>query len=162
MSANNYFLNFSFSASGRLNNPNFKVDSTNLTSLIRINSINKVPKNNRQESIFKKKVLYYKSKLLLQSEAKDHADLSFIKFGDDIRSGSIENIENILTNQGIEILNALEILIEVSFRFQSTEKVETKQLDVLWLTPFHLAILGKLQGVSWQNDQFKRFINFVY
>ena len=139
-----FFCNFSYSASGRINIPNVQVDSTNLTSLIRINSINKVPRHNRQENIFKKKVLYYKSKLLLQSEAKDDAALNFIKFGDDIRSGSIENIENILTNQGIEILNSREILIEVSFRFQSTELVEAKQLDVLWLTPFHLAILGIL------------------
>ena len=137
-----FFCNFSYSASGRINIPNVQVDSTNLTSLIRINSINKVPKHNRRENIFKKKVLYYKSKLLLQSEAKDEDALNFIKFGDDIRSGSIENIENILTNQGIEILNSREILIEVSFRFQSTELVESKQLDVLWLTPFHLAILG--------------------
>ena len=70
--------------------------------------------------------------------------LDYIEFGDAIRSGSIDTIKDILKTHGIEILNSREIFIEVSFRnVESHQNVKSKELDTLWLTPFHLAILSR-------------------
>ena len=70
--------------------------------------------------------------------------LDYIEFGDAIRSGSIDTIKDILKTHGIEILISREIFIEVSFRnVESHQNVKSKELDTLWLTPFHLAILSR-------------------
>ena len=78
----------------------------------------------------------------------DKNDSTIIEFGNAIRSGSIENITDIIENNGTTIMSKCDIKIEVSFRLlkSSTSRSQFKfgcNPDLMWMSPFHLAIIAR-------------------
>ena len=118
------------------------MDSTNLTNVIRVNQNgfdNEFRIRPSQRNVFKTKVLNKKrpSWTILRSEDKT---LDFVNFGNAIRMGDIEQVKQNLDEYGMEILSRREIFINVSFRSKNLE-ADCKEMDVLYLTPFHLGIV---------------------
>ena len=58
-----------------------------------------------------------------------------------IRSGSVDNLEILLMNEEPDILNKRGFKVDVSLRLLANANL--RKFDVLYLTPFHLAILAK-------------------
>ena len=62
------------------------------------------------------------------SSSENQKNRDLVAFGDAIRSGSIEDVEDFLSNNNpIEILNAREIKVEVSFRLAGHSELKSKK-----------------------------------
>ena len=117
-----------------------RVDSTNLTNVIIPSQNpfgNEIAKGSKKRNLM---VLMNKNRTswnILRSEDKT---LDFINFGNAIRMGDIYEIKQNLDKYGIEILSRREIYMHVSFRSKNPE-IDCKEMDVLYLTPFHLGMI---------------------
>ena len=71
------------------------------------------------------------------SSSENQKNQDLVAFGDAIRSGSIEDVQDFLSNNNpIEILNAREIKVEVSFRLAGHSELKKYNFCFLLLTDF--------------------------
>lgn len=71
------------------------------------------------------------------SSSENQKNQDLVAFGDAIRSGSIEDVQDFLSNNNpIEILNAREIKVEVSFRLAGHSELKKCNFCFLLLTDF--------------------------
>ena len=79
----------------------------------------------------------------------DKNDSTIIDFGNAIRSGSIHTITDIIENNGTDIMSKCDIKIEVSFRLLKSSRSHCNAIkygcnpDLMWMSPFHLAIIAR-------------------
>ena len=79
----------------------------------------------------------------------DKNDSTIIDFGNAIRSGSIHTITDIIENNGTDIMSKCDIKIEVSFRLLKSSRSHCNAFkygcnpDLMWMSPFHLAIIAR-------------------
>ena len=76
----------------------------------------------------------------------DKNDSTIIDFGNAIRSGSMDTIVDIIENNDTAIMSKCDIKIEVSFRLVRSSRSQFKfgcNPDLMWLSPFHLAIIAR-------------------
>ena len=117
-----------------------RVDSTNLTNVIIPNQNpfgNEIGKGSKKRYLM---VLMNKNRTSWNILRSENKTLDFINFGNAIRMGDIEQVKQNLDEYGMEILSRREIFINVSFRSKNLE-ADCKEMDVLYLTPFHLGIV---------------------
>ena len=111
--------------------------------MIRVNQNgfgNEYRRSPNHKNAFKTKFLKNKKRSSWNILGSEDKTLDFVSFGNAIRMGDLEDIKQNLDKYGNEILSRREIFMNVSFRSKNPE-TDCKEMDVLFLTPFHLGMI---------------------
>ena len=125
------------SLTGRKERP--KIDSTNLSNLITINKRDDYLLGSLGSLAYQGSI-----RLRKKSTLRDEVDNTF-ELERAIRGGSVDKVLEILIQEEAEVLSKRGFKVEVSFRLLAN--ANWRKFDVLFLTPFHLAILAKQADV---------------